>query len=137
MAPSRKPVPLKEDKIQQQIISYLSFHAQKYNFIFFSVPNETLMTVLTAFRIDKNTCFRLLSHFKKMGMTPGVSDLIIMKDGKSYCMELKRPDTATKKYTQSKNQIIFEQKCIKTGVPYEVVRSLDMAVNCLHLWGVL
>ena len=126
-----------ESNLQEQICNYFSMICQRWNFIYFSVPNESLMTVLTAFRIDKNTCFRLLSHFKKMGMTSGVSDLIIMHEGKSYCMELKLPDTDKKKYTQSNNQMIFEKNCIKTGVPYAVVRSIKEAEKQMKIWGVV
>lgn len=126
-----------ETNLQQQIVSYLSSISRKYNFIFFSVPNEGLMTALKANKVPDKTCYKLVSHFKKMGMTSGVSDLVIMKDGKSYCMELKQKDTATKKYTQSKNQIIFEDKCHNTGVPYMVVRSFEQCRSVLFMWSVI
>ena len=125
-----------ESNLQEQICNYLSMICRRWNFIYFSVPNETLMTVLKAFRIDKNTCFKLLSHFKKMGMTPGVSDIIIGHDGKMYCMELKLPDTDKKKYEQSNNQIIFEANCHRAGIEYVIVRSYEEAVRQMRIWGI-
>lgn len=126
-----------ESNLQQSIIQMFSMICRQHNFIYFSVPNESLMTVLSAFRIDKNTCFRLLSHFKKMGMTPGVSDLIIGHNGKMYCMELKLPNIDKKEYKQSKAQLLFEANCRKTYIDYVVVRSTGEAMEALKGWGIV
>jgi hypothetical protein len=123
---------MKEDKIQQQIISYLSAMAGRYNFIFFAPMNEMASMILNKFRVPQKTVFMITSWMRKMGFLPGVSDLIIGHKGKMFAMELK---TATGK--QSKGQLLFEKNCQKTGIPYEVVRSLDGAINCMRLWGII
>lgn len=124
--------PLKEDKIQQQIISYLSAMAGRYNFIFFAPCNEGFLMIMKKFKVPQKSQYMIMAWLSKMGFLPGVSDLIIGHHGKMYGMELK---TATGK--QSKAQILFEKNCKKTGIDYEVVRSLDGAINCMHLWGIL
>ena len=126
------PKPLKEDKIQQQIISYLSFHARKYNFIFMAPMNEAAMSVMNRFKIPKQSQYMFTAFMRKMGFLPGVSDIMILKDGRVYCMELK-----TLSGTQQKSQILFQENCERTGVPYEIVRSLDGCQNQMHLWGII
>ena len=121
-----------ESQLQQQIISFLSTYSRRYNFIFFSVPNESLMTALMAFRVDKVTSAKLVSHFKKMGMTSGVSDLIILQDGKAYCFELK---TETGK--QSKEQILFQKNAENTQIKYAVIRSLKQMQDKMFEWGIV
>jgi hypothetical protein len=128
---------MKEDKIQQQIIGYLSFMARKYNFIFFAPLPESAMTAMTRCRASVKDKAITKNHMSKMGFLPGVSDIIIFHHEKAYCMELKQKDTDTKKFVQQKDQILFENNCKKTGIPYEVVRSLDGAINQLHLWGII
>ena len=123
---------LKEDQIQQQIVSYLSFHARKYNFIFFAPMNEAVMMVLKKFRIPDNKIYQIMAWLRKMGFLPGLSDLVLGHQGKMYCMELK-----TETGRQSKAQILFETNCKKTGIEYEIVRSLDGAINQMHLWGII
>ncbi len=125
-------MPLKEDQIQQQIINYLSFMARKYNFIFFAPCNEGFLMIMKKFRIPQRSQYMIMSWLGKMGFLPGVSDLVIMQNGKSYCLELK---TATGK--QSDNQELFEKNCKKSNVPYEIARSLDDCIMQLRLWGVV
>ncbi len=123
---------MKESSIQQQITEYLSIVSRQNNFLFFSVPNESLMTVLVMFKVPKTICHRILTFFKKMGLTPGVSDLCIVKDGKIYFLEVKN-----EKGKQSEKQIIFEENAIRCGAPYAVVRSLDEAIDQLVFWEVV
>ncbi len=125
-------MPLKEDQIQQQIISYLSAMARKYNFIYYSPMNEAAMMIMRRLRVPQKTVSIMMSWMGKMGFLPGVSDIVILHNSKVYCMELK---TATGK--QSKGQIMFENNCKKTNVPYEVVRSLDCCIAQLRLWGIV
>ena len=123
---------LPESTIQQTIISYLSAMALRYHFIFFSVPNEGIMTVLMAHKVPKLECVKIVSYFKKMGLLPGVSDIIIGYQGKMYCMEVK-----DHKGTQSKAQVIFENNAGKTGIPYELVRSVEDADRVMRGWGIV
>ena len=97
-----------EHDFQKQVVNYL-----KYNkFYVFSVPNGLYI---------KNIATR--KHYKAMGLTAGVSDLIIIRPGGKYvCVELK-----TKTGKQSPAQIEFEQKIISSGGEYFVWKSLKDA----------
>ncbi len=121
-----------ESTTQQSICTYLSMISNNYNFIFFSVPNEGIMAVLKSFHIDKVTCFKIIAHFKKMGLLPGVSDIIIIWHRMAYCMEVK---TDTGK--QSKDQILFERRVIEVGGKYIIVRSIEDVKKVLIRWGIV
>lgn len=121
-----------ESTIQQQIISYLSLMASRYHFVFFSIPNEGIMTVLKMFKVPDKQCYMIVSYFKKMGLLPGVSDILILHQGKAYCMEVK-DETGT----QSQDQVRFEKNVNDTGIPYELVRSVEDAGWWLREWGIV
>lgn len=62
------------------------------------------------------------AKLKKEGMTPGVSDLLVMyPNGRVVFVEVKRP----KGGVQSDEQKEFQQVCQLFGFPYEIVRTLD------------
>ena len=69
---------MKESLIQKQIIEYLSQIARRYNFFFFSIPNEGFMSAAIAAGMNKKTMAIMTNHFKKMGMVPGIPDLCIL-----------------------------------------------------------
>lgn len=121
-----------ESKLQQQIVQMMSLYAGKHNFVYAAPMNEGVMMVLKMFKVQDKTCMRIINWLKKMGFLPGFSDLIILHDGKAYCMELK---TETGK--MSERQKLFRKNVLKTGVDYAVVRSLDQAVECLRVWEVI
>ena len=123
---------LPESTIQQTIISYLSAMALRYHFIFFSVPNEGIMTVLKMFKVPDKARYAIVSFFKKMGLLTGVSDIIVGHQGKMFCMEVK-----DHKGTQSQAQIIFENNAGKTKIPYELVRSVEDADFYMRKWGIV
>ena len=128
---------MKEDIIQQQIISYLSFNARKYNFIYFAPLPESTMTAMTRLRASAKDKAITRNHMSKMGFLPGVSDIIIAWKSQMFCMELKQKDTDTKKFTQQKDQIRFQENCEKINVPYVVVRSLDECVLQMKRWSII
>lgn len=121
-----------ESNIQQNIISYLSMIAVQKGIVFFSVPNESLVMVLTIFKVPKKICYQIVSFFKKMGLLPGVSDIVIIWKGKAYFMEVK-----TDSGTQSQDQVRFEHNVNKAGCEYTVVRSVGDVIGVLGEWGVL
>ena len=123
---------LKEDKIQQQIISFLSAYAGKYNYIFFAPMNETANMILSMFKVPPKTVAMINSYMRKMGFLAGVSDIMILQNGKAYCIELKN-----EKGKQSKSQIRFEANCKKTGVPYGIARSLEDCQMLIKDWGIV
>ena len=128
----KKPRKKDEEILQQTIMSYLSFHARKYNFIYFAPMNEMIMAILTRFRVPKEQCYRIMSFLRKMGWLPGVSDIVLGHAGKMYCMELK-----TEIGVQSKAQILFMNNVRRTDVEYEIVRSFEECENQMHLWGII
>ncbi len=90
------------------------------------------MAVLKSFKIDKVTCFKIIAHFKKMGLLPGVSDIVIIWKGLALCMEVK---TDTGKL--SKKQILFEKRVLEVGGVYKIVRNIDDVKRALELWGIM
>lgn len=65
---------------------------------------------------SKNERFRAMPKYS----LTGVSDIIALKDGKAYFLEVKRP-----KGIQSENQKIFERLVTDNGGVYRVVMSID------------
>lgn len=90
-----------EFTIQAEIVAF----CRKNNIICFSVPNEAT---------------RNNSKYIKSGVLAGVSDLILLHNGKTYFVELK-----DYKGKQSDKQKEFENIVSLQGFKYFLVRSLD------------
>jgi hypothetical protein len=90
-----------EFTIQVEIVSF----CRKNDIICFSVPNEAT---------------RNNSKYIQSGVLAGVSDLIVLNNGKTHFVELK-----DYKGKQSEKQKEFENKVISQGFEYFLVRSLD------------
>lgn len=82
---------MKESQIQKSIVEYLSIIASQNNIVFFSIPNESIMAAMIMFKVPDKTRYKLINHFKKMGLTPGIPDLCILGNGKTIFIEVKRP----------------------------------------------
>lgn len=82
---------MKESQIQKQIIEYLSIIASSTDILFFSIPNESLMAAMIMFGVPDKTRYKLINHFKKMGLTPGIPDLCILGNKKTVFIEVKKP----------------------------------------------
>ena len=121
-----------ESAIQTQIVDWLSLTSGRYAFLFFSVPNEGMMSAALMGKLPKSALFGMLTKFKKMGMTPGVSDIIIGHAGRMYCMEVKN-----ERGKPSENQDRYSAWCAWCGIPYRVVRSLDEAQAVMVEWGII
>jgi len=106
----------KEYIIQTQAIELLTIYSQFDNFIFFSIPNEA---VVKSARINKKQLYPLLMMLKKMGLTPGVSDLCIGYKGKMYFLECKSDQGI-----QSLNQKIFQSNAESCGFEYYIFKSI-------------
>ena len=124
--------PINESQIQQNICQYLSLISYQTGIVFFSVPNEGIMSVLMSFKVDKITCIKIVEHFKKMGLLPGTSDIVIIHKGLAYCLEVKKLGAK-----QSKDQILFMRNVIAAGGKYEIVHSLYEAEKQVKEWGIL
>ena len=123
---------MKESDIQIQIVEYLSSLSRSHGFLFFSVPNEALLSITKALGINDRMSFALLAILKKMGMTPGTCDIVIGCEGKMYAVEVKN-----ERGKQSPNQVTFEAWCQMCDVPYRVVRSVHDVSECLIEWGIV
>ena len=121
-----------ESVIQTKIVAWLSLVARRYGFLFASVPNEGMMTAALMGSLPKSALFGMLTKFKKMGMTPGFSDLVIGWQGRMFCMEVKNDRGA-----QSDRQREFSAWCASCGVPYRVVRSLGECQVAMKEWGII
>ena len=121
-----------ESTIQTNICTYLSLIAHTTGIVYFSVPNEGIMTVLMAFKIDKITCFKIVKHFKKLGLLPGTNDLVLVHMGMYYGLEVK-----TAVGVQSPEQVRFMDNVRKAGGKYEVVRGIEDVQEILKEWGIL
>lgn len=117
---------MKESVIQESIVNFLSMICRQYGFLFFSVPNEATV------RGVEGKDFGRAINLKKMGVLPGVSDLIIGCRGKMYCLEVKN-----EKGKQSDRQKFFEAWCADCGIPYILVRSVDDVHEALKEWGIV
>ena len=117
---------MKESVIQESIVNFLSLICRQYGFLFFSVPNESITTG------TEGKDFGRAINLKKMGVLPGVSDLVIGYNGKMYCLEVKN-----EKGRQSDRQKNFERWCADCCIPYAVVRSVDDVQKTLNGWGIV
>ncbi len=117
---------MKESVIQESIVNFLSLICRQYGFLFFSVPNESITTG------TEGKDFGRAINLKKMGVLPGVSDLVIGCRGKMYCLEVKN-----EKGKQSDRQKNFEAWCTECGIPYVLVSSVDDVQKTLNGWGIV
>ncbi len=123
-----------ETTIQQNICSAFSLLAGRPSspFVFFAVPNEGFLKAAGTGNLRQSLICALLTNLKKIGLLPGVSDLIVLHAGRAYCLEVK-----TETGRQSDSQRLFEAACIRCGVPYAIVRSVDDAIKKLKEWEVI
>jgi len=102
-----------ENKIQQEIVKY--YRANHYGKgIMFSVPNE------------RTGGYVAMKPLLLTGLLSGVSDLIIVEQGRVLFVEVK-----TDIGRQSEKQIRFEKQITELGYKYFLVRSLKDFKNKL------
>lgn len=88
--------------------------------VYLSVPNEGKRSVMQAARL------------KALGMTPGASDILLLRGGWCGVIEMK-----SRTGKQSENQKEFQAWCVSNCVPYALCRSCDEALLMLVGWGIL
>jgi hypothetical protein len=118
-----------ESGIQIAIVEYLTLLSHRFGFVFFSVPNEGVM--FGSGKRDPAT-FAKASKLKRMGLTDGVSDLILCHRGKMYCIEVK-----TAMGRQSAGQKEFESWATASGARYSLARSVSDVQALLVEWGIM
>lgn len=108
-----------EAEIQMMVVEWLRLHEAVGGYLFFSVPNEGM---------DRANPARL-AKLKRMGLRPGVSDLVIVKDGQAHFLEIKKPGGK-----RSVGQVDFAADCMIAGSKYGLAWSYDEAINILQKW---
>lgn len=68
--------------------------------------------------------YPFIMHHRKMGYVKGQPDLIVMKKGRVWCLELK-----SDKGRQTKEQKDFQQLCMENQIPYLVIKNLEDVIN--------
>lgn len=101
----------KEHSFQYQIVEYLRLRR-------FVVVDCDVMDGLKYTKTEYRYPF--IMHHRKMGYIKGQPDLIVMKKGRIWCLELK-----SEKGRQSKEQKDFQAVCAENFVSYLVIRKFD------------
>jgi len=96
--------------------------AAQCGFLFFSCANEGT---------DRASPARL-AKLKRMGLRPGVADLVFIKDSRAYFLEMKKPGEK-----QSDNQIDFQFDCAVVKAQYAVAWSFEDAIKILRFWKII
>src|SRR6185312_8648955 len=108
-----------EQEIQRAVVQHL--HARSVPRVyFFHCPNGGKRSVVEG------------AIFKSLGVMAGVPDLIILKAGEMYCLELKAPGGRL-----IPSQVITLDRLKHCGATVATASSLDEALITLECWGIL
>jgi hypothetical protein len=118
---------MKESKIQQQIISYLSHIAIQNNIVFFAIPNESFMMTAKMARMPEKQMAILNTHLHKMGMVSGIPDLCLLYNGEAYFLEVKNEVGKL-----SATQKLIHKAFKRCGFTVYVVRSVEDVESILN-----
>jgi hypothetical protein len=72
------------------------------------------------------------AKFKAMGVVAGIPDILILKGGRLYALELKAPGGRL-----SPAQRLVGPRMEKCGATISVAKSIDEALVTLEYWGIL
>lgn len=114
-----RTLPVSEDDVQKAVAQHLRLRALPGTF-WFHPPNGGSRNIVEAKKL------------KAMGVQPGVGDVVIIRKGATYMLELK-----TMKGRISTNQKLAQQLVRAAGGHYEIVRGIDAALDQLVAWGVI
>ena len=115
-----------ESDIQQQVVEFCRLHEQRCNFLFFSVANEAMGRSKSGAGIGR------MMRLKRMGLRSGVADLVFVKYGRAYFLELKAA-----KGVMSDTQKMFQMDAWRVDSFYSVAHSFEEAENTLRLWRIV
>jgi hypothetical protein len=104
---------MKESTIQQQICDYLS----AAGYFYFSVPNE-----------HYNISHAQRTTLKKMGLTPGIPDLVVCSPGRRVIFIEVKNETGV----VSKDQKIVHAALRRIGHVVYVVRSVEDVISIME-----
>lgn len=122
----RKPQRHEESRLQESCVTWFRLQYPKLALLLFAVPNggsRTRRTIVRAGRVI--TYSPEIQQMKKEGLTPGVSDLILLKPSNGYaslCIEMK---TTEKGSVQRESQKVWQQAAESAGNKYVVCRTLE------------
>jgi hypothetical protein len=117
---------LKESDIQIQVADWLRLYESARDFIFFACSNEAMGEAKTGAGLGR------MARLKRMGLRPGVADIVIIRKGRAYFLELKTLDGV-----QSERQQAFQADCYYVGAEYEIAHSFEEAQAIVKKWKIL
>ena len=110
-------MPTEEHNLQIRLVQYLRLRH-------FIVIDTDIMDGL---KYAKDSArYPFIMHHKRMGYKKGQPDMIIMKNGKVWCLELK-----AQKGKQSKEQKEYQKECIDNNIPYVVVKDVEDLIKAV------
>jgi hypothetical protein len=122
---STNSLALKESDIQIQVADWLRLFEASCGFLFWATPNEAMGEAKTGAGLGR------MARLKRMGLRSGVADIVIIKAGQAYFLELKAANGK-----QSEKQILFEDDAWRAGSPYEVAHSFEEAQKIVRGWSI-
>lgn len=108
-----------EARLQKAIIQHVKLAAEP-NVLCISIPNE------------RQCSEQQLIELTLMGMRAGASDLLFVKEGQSYFLEIK---SATGRLEPE--QITFMEEATLAGAHCAMVNNIDDALAILRRWGLI
>jgi hypothetical protein len=117
---------LKESDIQIQVADWLRLYESARDFIFFACPNEAMGEAKTGAGLGR------MARLKRMGLRSGVADIVIVKAGRAYFLELKALGGR-----QSERQILFEGEAKLAGAKYAVAHTFVAAQKIIRDWAII
>jgi hypothetical protein len=110
-----------EHEVQKAICKYLDLK----KIFYFAVPN------------GGHRHIKVASKLKSEGVKAGIPDLCILKDGRAYFIEVKRPKTVdSPKGRVTKNQVEVFGKITDQGCKVEVAYSVQDVEEILRSWRI-
>lgn len=112
--------PLKEHEIQRKI----SWALERLGFLVIRINSSTM---------EAESGTRLSSYrVMNINATAGHADLVVYKGGRSWMIEVKRPETRNR---LSETQLRFRDCCQRYGVPYGVATNPEEAIEFIQRHG--
>lgn len=108
-----------EQQIQKAVVQHLRLRGVK-GLVFFHVPNGGRRSAHEG------------AIFKSLGVRAGVSDLILVHEGKIFAMELKAPGGRA-----TEAQMAFQSDIDAAGAFTAMPEGIDAALQTLEAWGLL
>ena len=108
-----------EDDLQAALIEHIKLRGRR-GLIYFHPANGGKRNALEAARL------------KRMGVRAGVADLILLRNGHSYALELK-----AKGGRPTESQMEFMSDWIAAGGSGCIADGIDRALKVLEMWGLI